>query len=274
MTPSHADPDAYDGGAAMTTSDTDTTQTPLLSIKLRDGSEVALWPNRLTAPSGAYPLAQLTVALLVADPAAPPLPNGLPAPAVQLRLADGRAPVLTPADPPDANRPLAPIPPPRPEPPQRGLPPPPPPPGYGPGLGPNYVPPMPRDPSGERTLAGIAHLSVFFAPIILPLIVWLTQLDTAPYAARQGKQALFWHLIFWVVTIVLVGIPYIGFFTSFASSASSFGPDNALDPFSFFGPFLLAFGIAGLLSLVNITFSIIGAVKAFKGEPFHYPLLG
>lgn len=268
--------------------DGDTTPQPLLSIKLRDGSDAALWPDRVSSPAGSYPLAQLAGVMLVADPAAPALPNGLPAPAVQLRLADGRIPVFTPADPPDAQRLLDALFARRPDLRYAGFPPPPPPPGYGPyappppgyapyGPGyanPNYMPPMPRDPSGERTLAGIAHLSVFFAPIVLPLIVWLTQRDSSPYAAQQGKQAFFWHLIFYVGTSLLVGIPYFAFFANFISSASSFSADNPPDPFSFFGPFFVFIGIAGVVSLVNVIFSIIGAVRGFKGEPFHYPLLG
>lgn len=270
--------------------DGDTTQSPALSIKLRDGSDADLWPDRIAAQTGVYPLAQLSAAALVVDPAAPALPNGLPAPAVQLRLIDGRMPVFTPADPPDARRLLDAVfayrpdlrpagfpPPPRPA---YGYGPyaPPPPPGYAPyGQGyanPNYMPPVPHDPSGERTMAGIAHLSVFFAPVILPLIIWLTQRQSAPYAAKQGKQAFFWHLIFSVGVGLLWGIPYVIFFTRFVSSASSFGPDNPPDPLSFFGPFLAFFGAAALLGLVNVVFSILGAVKGFRGEPFHYPLLG
>src|SRR5258707_11663741 len=78
--------------------------TPLLSIALRGGGTVALWLDRVTDATGAYPLAQLAGALLVADPAAPPLLNGMPTPAVQLRLADRRSPVFTPASPQDAYR--------------------------------------------------------------------------------------------------------------------------------------------------------------------------
>ena len=44
-----------------------------------------------------------------------------------------------------------------------------------------------------------------------------------------------------------------------------------------FSPFVLILGlyaVIGILSLVQIIFSIIGAVQAFQGKPFHYPLLG
>src|SRR5215472_12614903 len=47
----------------------------------------------------------------------------------------------------------------------------------------------------ETGVAGLAHLSSFFAPLVVPLIIWLVVRDSMPYAARQAKQALFFHLI-------------------------------------------------------------------------------
>jgi uncharacterized Tic20 family protein len=42
----------------------------------------------------------------------------------------------------------------------------------------------------------------------------------------------------------------------------------------FFGGFFIVWGVLFAIQIVAIVFSIIGAVKAFKGEPFHYPLMG
>jgi uncharacterized protein len=254
---------------------------PLLSVALRGGGRVELWPDRVRDAAGVYPLAQLAGALLVADPAAPPLSNGMPMPAVQLRLADGRAPVFTPANPHDAyrlldaifaRRPDLRLPSPPPMPPYSpsayyaALP------GYAPGYAPGYQAPVPGYPGGQPdfTLAGLAHLSVFFAPIILPLIVWLTQRDKSPYIARQGKQAFFWHLIFSGSSVVLVIVFYTLFFKSFAS----FNQDNFGNFGAFFGGFIIIWGIVIVLGIVDIVFGILGAVKAFRGEPFSYPLLG
>jgi len=163
----------------------------------------------------------------------------------------------------------------------------PPPPGYAPGSAPGgyyaapgysqgYQAPVPGYPGGQPdfTLAGLSHLSVFFAPIILPLIVWLTQRGKSPYIARQGKQAFFWHLIVSGGSLVLVIVGYVIFFASFTSS-TDFGATTSVPDFGgTFAIFFVMWGIVLVLGIVNIVFGIIGAVKAFKGEPFSYQLLG
>jgi uncharacterized protein len=248
---------------------------PLVSVALRNGEDLTLWPDRVATATSVFPLAHVIGVVLVADPLAPLLPNGLPVPAVQLRLASGQAPVFTPADPPDAYRLLDVIytrrpdlrwapPPPPPLPPSLPFPPP-------SGANPHWSPPgYARE---DNTLAGLAHLSVFFAPLILPLIVWLTQRNKSYYAAQQGKQAFFWHLLMSVIVAPLVLIPYVAFLASLTTR--QIGSDAfAGDPFAFLGAFLLPLCLGALLGLINIIFSVIGAVKAFRGEAFHYPLLG
>jgi uncharacterized Tic20 family protein len=247
--------------------------TPLVSVALRNGDDLTLWPDRVATATSVFPLAHVIGVVLVADPLAPLLPNGLPVPAVQLRLASGQAPVFTPADPPDAYRLLDSIYTRRPD--LRWAPPPPSPfpPVFPPpsGANPHWSPPgYARE---DNTLAGLAHLSVFFAPLILPLIVWLTQRNTSHYAAQQGKQAFFWHLLIGAIEVPLVLIPYVAFLAGLSNRQIG-SAGFASDPFAFLGSFLLPLCLAGLLGLLNIIFSIIGAVRAFRGEAFHYPLLG
>ncbi len=138
------------------------------------------------------------------------------------------------------------------------------------------MPPTPGYPGGhpDYTLAGLAHLSVFFAPIVLPLIVWLTQRNKSAYIARQGKQAFFWHLIFSGGTAVLVILGYVVFLASFLPNAALNGSSGPGDFGGAFAGLFAVWGIVILLSIVDIVFGIIGAVKAFRGEPFSYPLLG
>src|SRR5262249_50590934 len=145
---------------------------------------LALWPDRLSVASTIYPVAEITWAGPVADPA-----GVQPGPAVGLRMRNGAAPIFVPADPPDtwrlldavfARRPDLRVPPTPPGyagyPGFAGSAPPPPPPIYGYGNGYAYAPYGPSmlpARNNETVLAGISHLSVFFAPVILPLIVWL-----------------------------------------------------------------------------------------------------
>jgi len=265
---------------------TTTGGTPTLTITLRGGDSLALWPDRLSIAGTSYPLAQIVWAGFVADPA-----GMQPAPAVGLRMREGVTPVFVPADPPDAWRLLEALfrwrPDLRVPPPPMGAfagyapPPPPPPPMYGYGYSYGYGPTWPQQavPSrnNETILAGIAHLSVFFAPVILPLILWLATRENSPYASRQAKQAFFFHLGFWALTVVVFVVGYAFFFATMFGTAGTLDP-NTTDPspavFASFPVIFVLWAVAGAASLVNVIFSIIGAVQAFQGKDFHYPLLG
>jgi uncharacterized Tic20 family protein len=247
---------------------------------------------------------------MVIDPAAPQaVPGGPPPPAVLVRLRSGRDALLSAAEPPDAWRLLDAIyrarPDLRPAAAHAWAPPPP---GYGPapygygggyagyaGYGPGYAPghppgyggygygpgygPRPVGSSGNETvLAGLAHLGVFLGGWLLPLVIWLASRNTAPYASRQAKQAFFWQMFFFALILVAYVVFFGIFFVSFFSSAASYptGPGADPNPFLFapFGSLLIFYALFFVAYLVNIIFSIIGAVQAFQGKPFHYPLLG
>jgi uncharacterized Tic20 family protein len=63
------------------------------------------------------------------------------------------------------------------------------------------------------------------------------------------------------------------FFTSaFAITASA--PYSDQMPAVFTGGIFIFYGVLFGVQIVAIVFGVIGAVKAFKGEPFHYPLMG
>ncbi|MFI5271816.1 MAG: DUF4870 domain-containing protein [Ktedonobacterales bacterium] len=260
---------------------------PVATVALRDGGDLALFADRAAAPRGVFPLADITGAYVSVAPGASPLADGRPAPAIALRLRDGSYPLFTPADPPDAARFVEALYQRRPD--LR-----PPAPGYGapsagyaypgagapgypaaPGYYAYYGPPQPAHPSGvpdsERILAGITHLSVFFASIIMPLIVWLAARRTMPYASRQGKQAFFFQLILTIVTVIAILPIYVIFFVSMAR----FTPGNG-DVFlpGFWGSFAALWLVVAVLSVVRIGFGIYAAIQAFNGRPYHYPLLG
>jgi uncharacterized Tic20 family protein len=246
-----------------------------MQFALRGGEEAEIRGENLVAAGYTYALRDIVWVGLVVDPATA-VPGAPPNPAVGIQMRDGSHAALAPADPPDAWRLLGAIHEARPD--LRG-PVPPPPGAQRPGMQPpspyGYPPYAPQSAASnsDNILAGLAHLSVFFAPLILPLVVWLAMRKSSPYVSRQGKQAFFFHLFFSALGFVTFIVIYVGFF-SFAFSFSSSDTSTAFDGFS---PLLLFFGvyaILGVLSLVQIVYSIIGAVQAFQGKPFHYPLLG
>jgi len=253
---------------------------PRLVVTLRDGMPCELRTDRLVVGIEEYRLSELAWAGVVIDPTVAPVPGAPPPPAVLLRLRNGRDVLLSPAEPPAAwqllgaifqSRPdlrvSAPSPSPTPGPAPAY---PPPPPSYGYGYGYGYQAP-PGSSNSDTMLAGLSHLSIFFAPVILPLIVWLATRQSSPYTSRQGKQAFFFHLAFVVVQIVLV----LGWFITFPLVFFAWEPRSAPSVAPSFFLFVVAlWAVYGALWLFEVIFSIVGAVQAFQGKPFHYPLLG
>lgn len=111
--------------------------------------------------------------------------------------------------------------------------------------------------SEERTWALVAHLSALtglitgFGMILGPLVVWLINKDTRPYAAAEAKEALNFN-ISWMLWGILLGI----------------------------AAFILTFVLIGILlwialgfcTLVWIVLCIIAGIKANEGVSYRYPL--
>lgn len=245
----------------------------LVGIALRSGGTLSLWSDRLEADGVTYPLADIAWAGMVNDPAAPQ--GAQPLPAVAWRLSNGQYASVTPAKSPQAWQALEALFAQRPD--LRS--PLPPPPGYGAyAANPMYPPYGYAQPANDNqtVMAGLAHLSIFFGALIVPLILWLVNRGKAPYAAQQSKQAFFFHLGVWVVELVVLIPAMILYFTSFFSfmtSMPAYPTQPPAFPFASFGIFIIMYVVIGAVQLFAIIFGIIGAVKAFKGELFHYPLM-
>jgi uncharacterized protein len=90
----------------------------------------------------------------------------------------------------------------------------------------------------------ITHASAFFAPFLVPLLVWLLMQDR--YVKSMALQALLFH----VGMSILIGI-------------------SAILSYILIGiPFLIVFG------LMAIYYPIKGVIYSLKGRPFHYPIIG
>lgn len=95
-----------------------------------------------------------------------------------------------------------------------------------------------------KGVKAITHASTFFAPILVPIIVWLLVQNRD--AKNMALQALLFHIIMtvliaisWFFTFLLIGIP-----------------------------FLIVFGLMALY------YPIKGIIYALKGKPFYYPFVG
>jgi uncharacterized Tic20 family protein len=246
---------------------------------------MTIWLDRVETGSGSYPLADLSAAQLIADPN-PATAPGVPAPpAVWLQLQGGTSVTLVPAYAADAWKILDVIYTYRSD--LRNTLPPPPDLGARVGqAGASFF----SDPSNERIFAGVAHLSIFFLPIVLPLILWLVLKDKLRYASDQAKQALWFHILYPVALLalfLLVGVvtAVIVILTGALGLAVTPGSVSQGSPL----PLLPVFSIGGILgaavffifwigilalSIGSIILAITGAIRAFDGRPFHYPFLG
>lgn len=102
----------------------------------------------------------------------------------------------------------------------------------------------------ERTWAMIAHISAVagfifpFGNIVAPLLIWMLKKDELPFVGDQGKEALNFQIsitIYVLISVVLIFV-VIGI------------------------PLLVVLGIFALIM------TIIGAINAYDGKYYRYPL--
>ena len=111
------------------------------------------------------------------------------------------------------------------------------------------TPPLPattasQPTSEERTLAMLAHLITFMSSFIGPLVIYLVKKDESAFVGDQAKEVLNFHLS--VVIYAIVGV---------------------LSCFIFIGFVLLP-----ALGIFVLVVTIMGALAAYDGKAFRYPL--
>ncbi len=95
--------------------------------------------------------------------------------------------------------------------------------------------------SDEKTLALLAHVLTFIAPIIAPLIIYLLKKDDAPFVAYHAKESLNFQITVFIVCFLLV-ITIIG---------------------------LLFVWIVAILAFLLV---ILATIRASEGKLYRYPL--
>jgi uncharacterized Tic20 family protein len=126
----------------------------------------------------------------------------------------------------------------------------------------------------ERTWGMLAHLGGIIGSLVLPsvgnilgaLIIWLVKRNEYTFVDDQGKEALNFQITVSIVSAALGIISAISM--GFWSLNAIFFHRGNLD----FSDITFVSGGYGLIWLLNLIFSIMGAVKANKGEAYRYPL--
>ena len=126
---------------------------------------------------------------------------------------------------------------------------PPPPDGYAP----NQPGPPGKNSDGDaRMMAMLAHLLGALFGFLGPLIIWLVKKDEHPFVNDQGKEALNFQLAL-LIAYLVSGVLYV--IISFVTCG--------------IGAFL---PLPLLVTVFQLVFGIMGAVKANNGEYYRYPL--
>jgi len=135
--------------------------------------------------------------------------------------------------------------------------------------------------TNDNNNAFLIHISAFagyvfpFGSVLLPLILWNVKKDKSPALNEHGKEAVNFNLSYYLYTFIL-GLTLIPFtFATFFRGFRHFGDFNHFN-FDFSFPHLFGFvGLGSLLSvlvLAKFILILVAAIKASRGEFYHYPL--
>jgi len=135
--------------------------------------------------------------------------------------------------------------------------------------------------NNDNNNAFLIHISAFagyvfpFGSVLLPLILWNVKKDKSPMLNKHGKEAVNFNLSYYLYAFI-IGLTLIPFtFGTFFRHFRHFGNFNH---FNFDFDFSNLFGFVGFSSLLSVLFLakfiliIVAAVKASRGEFYHYPL--
>jgi len=135
--------------------------------------------------------------------------------------------------------------------------------------------------NNDNNNAFLIHISAFagyvfpFGSVLLPLILWNVKKDRSEMLDQHGKEAVNFNLSYYLYTFIL-GLTLIPF--TFGTFFRHFRHFDNFDHFNFDFNFTNLFGFVGFGSLLSVLvlakfiLIIVAAVKASRGEFYHYPL--
>jgi len=133
----------------------------------------------------------------------------------------------------------------------------------------------------EKNNSFLIHLSAFcgflipLGSVIVPLILWSVQKDKSEFVNKNGKESVNFNISYFLYTFVL-GLSIVPL-----ALGSIFGLINHTHSWNDFPHFFglgNLFGVLGIasmifvLGIIKIILIIVAAIKANKGEIYHYPL--
>ena len=97
--------------------------------------------------------------------------------------------------------------------------------------------------SEERTLAILAHLLTFVAPILAPLIIYLVKRNESEFVSIHAKEALNFQIsliLYYIIAGILVFV-------------------------------LIGFALRAVLGICNLILVILAAIRASENKLYRYP---
>lgn len=133
-----------------------------------------------------------------------------------------------------------------------------------------------RPTMGERLVAGAAHIATMLslAGIAFTALLWLTQRRRSPYVAAQAREAVIWQITAHLVVSALIAILAIVALVALGGAASTNGNTGALAGGALLGSLIGIYLIPLAAAAYFLVMSLVGAIAALGGRPYHYPLTG
>jgi uncharacterized protein len=113
----------------------------------------------------------------------------------------------------------------------------------------------PRGASDDQTLAMLSYILALFASVLAPLVIYLVKMNGSRYVRFHAAQALNMGITAFIESIAIL---IVGILIAVATHG--------------FGILLLVLAFLAL-GIAHLVYLILGAVRAYQGQPFRVPTI-